>query len=85
MAGSDRELDLLRDRAEAQGRRIDSVERDQEQLREEHSKLDKAQAVVLVELGLLRDAVKSNRAWTGGAALTVVATAVGLILFGAGR
>lgn len=78
----EKDVDLIGDRVDAQGRRLDRVEAEQDRQREQQSALDKAQAVVLVELGLLRDAVQSNRAWTGAAALAVVGTAAGLVLFG---
>lgn len=85
MGDRDRELDLLQNRQDAQGRRLDAAEASIDRHDVEYSKLDKAQAVVIVELGLLRDAVKSTRAWTGAAAVAVVGTAVGLVMFGGGR
>lgn len=80
--GAERELDLLRDRQDAQGRRLDAAEGELDRVRDEMSRLDKAQAVLLVEIGMLRDAFKNSRAVTGAAAVGVIATAVGLVLFG---
>lgn len=85
MAGPERELDLLRDRQDAQGRRLDSVEAEQDKQREEMSAMDKGVAILMTEVGLLREAVKNNRNVTALAALAVVGAAVGLILFGGGQ
>lgn len=82
MADPEREVDLLTNRQDAQARRIDWVESEQDKLRDEMSAVDKAVAVLMVEVGLLREAVKSNRGWTAAAALAVVGTAAGLVLFG---
>lgn len=85
MADPEREVDLLTNRQDAQGRRLDSVEAEQDKQREEMSAMDKGVAILMTEVGLLREAVKNNRNVTALAALAVVGAAVGLILFGGGQ
>ena len=82
---TDREVTLLQSRQDAQGRRLDAVERRVEVLDDEHQEHEKAMAVLLVQFASLSSSFRGVKGLLAVVGSGVILAAISIVLFGGPR